>query len=181
MRLIPDLALTPQGWETGRAVAITDGRIAAVQSVGAPQRGDVALPGRALLPGTVNSHCHTFQSLLRGLGDDLDFMGWRDRVLYPFSEKLDRRAIALGATFAFAEMLLHGATTCVDFFYLHDSGNENAEAVIDAARRGGIRLVLARGMYDWEGAPHRYRETVADAARRTRALVAAHAGDATAR
>jgi len=48
------------------------------------------LAGKALLPGTVNAHGHTFQSLLRGLGDDLDFMGWRDRVLYPFSEKLDR-------------------------------------------------------------------------------------------
>src|SRR2546429_7959531 len=108
-------------------------------------------------------------------------MGWRDRVLYPFSEKLDRAGIALGAAFAFAEMLLHGATTCVDFFYLHDSGNDNAGAVIDAARRVGIRLVLARAMYDWEGAPRRYRETVADAARRTHELIAAHRGDATTR
>src|SRR5882762_2635793 len=179
MRLIPDLVLTPQGWEAGRAVAVTDGRIAAVQAIGAPQRGDVALPGRALLPGTVNSHCHTFQSLLRGLGDDLDFMGWRDRVLYPFSDRLDRRAIALGAQLAFAEQLLHGVTTCVDFFYLQDEGNDNAEAVIEAARTMGIRLVLARTMYDWEGAPARYRETVADATRRTRELVAAHRRDAT--
>ena len=177
MRLLPELALTPQGWETGRAVAITDGRIAAVQSVGAPQRGDVALPGRALLPGTVNSHCHTFQSLLRGLGDDLDFMGWRDRVLYPFSERLDREGIALGATFAFAEMLRQGATTCVDFFYLQDDGNENAEAVIAAARAVGIRLVLARTMYDWEGAPKRYRETPRDASRRVGELIAAHRHD----
>src|SRR5436190_15884584 len=174
MRLIPDLVLTPQGWETGRAVAMTDGRVAAVQAAGAPQRGDVALPGRALLPGTVNSHCHTFQSLLRGLGDDLDFMGWRDRVLYPFSERLDREGIALGATFAFAEMLRHGATTSVDFFYLQDDGNENAEAVIVAARAVGIRLVLARTMYDWEGAPQRYRESPAAAARRTRELMTAH-------
>jgi 5-methylthioadenosine/S-adenosylhomocysteine deaminase len=174
MRLLPDLVLTPQGWERDRAVAVTDGRIAAVQERGAPLAGDVALPGRALLPGTVNSHCHTFQSLLRGLGDDLDFMGWRDRVLYPFSERLDRAGIALGAAFAFAEMLRHGATTCVDFFYLQDSGNENAEAVIEAARAVGIRLVLARAMYDWEGAPKRYRETPADAARRVRELVAAH-------
>src|SRR5262249_56317622 len=87
---------------------------------------------------------HTFQSLLRGLGDDLDFMGWRDRVLYPFAERLDRDGIALGATFAFAEMLRHGATTCVDFFYLQDSGNENAEAVIAAARAVGLRLGVAR-------------------------------------
>jgi 5-methylthioadenosine/S-adenosylhomocysteine deaminase len=179
MRLLPDLVLTPHGWEAGRAVAITDGRVAAVLPIGARRAGDVALPGRALLPGTVNSHCHTFQSLLRGLGDDLDFMGWRDRVLYPFSERLDRDAIALGATFAFAEMLRHGVTTCVDFFYLQDDGNENAEAVIAAAQEVGIRLVLARAMYDWEGAPKRYRETPPDAARRVRELIVAHRHDVT--
>jgi 5-methylthioadenosine/S-adenosylhomocysteine deaminase len=179
MRLLPELVLTPEGWQTGRAMAITDGRIAAVQAAGMPQRGDESLPGRALLPGTVNAHCHTFQSLLRGLGDDLDFMGWRDRVLYPFSERLDRDGIALGATFAFAEMLRQGATTCVDFFYLQDDGNDNAEAVIAAARAVGIRLVLARTMYDWEGAPKRYRETPRDAARRVRELIAAHRHDDT--
>jgi 5-methylthioadenosine/S-adenosylhomocysteine deaminase len=179
MRLLPDLVLTPEGWQPERAIAITDGRVAAVQAAGAPQRGDVALPGRGLLPGTVNSHCHTFQSLLRGLGDDLDFMGWRDRVLYPFSERMDRDGIALGATFAFVEMLKQGVTTCVDFFYLQDDGNDNAEAVIDAARRIGIRLVLARTMYDWDGAPKRYREAPADAARRVRELIAAHRHDDT--
>ena len=177
MRLLPDLVLTPESWQPERAIAITDGRVAAVQAAGASQAGDVALPGRALLPGTVNSHCHTFQSLLRGLGDDLDFMGWRDRVLYPFSERLDRDGIALGATFAFVEMLKQGVTTCVDFFYLQDDGNDNAEAVIAAARQVGIRLVLARTMYDWEGAPKRYRETPADAARRVRELIIAHRHD----
>ena len=181
MRLVPDLVLTDAGWQPGRAVMVEGGRIATIEPVHRLWPSDVMLAGKALLPGTVNAHGHTFQSLLRGLGDDLDFMGWRDRVLYPFSEKLDRAGIALGAAFAFAEMLLHGATTCVDFFYLHDSGNDNAGAVIDAARRVGIRLVLARAMYDWEGAPRRYRETVADAARRTRELIAAHRGDATTR
>src|SRR5437899_4535811 len=181
MRLVPDLVLTDAGWQPGRAVMVEGGRIATIEPVHRLWPGDVMLAGKALLPGTVNAHGHTFQSLLRGLADALDFMGWRDRVLYPFSEKLDRAGIALGAAFAFAEMLLHGATTCVDFFYLHDSGNENAGAVIDAARRVGIRLVLARAMYDWEGAPRRYRETVADAARRTRELIAAHRGDATTR
>src|SRR3989449_4686203 len=162
-----------------RAVAITDGRIAFIGAASATEPGDVRLAGKGLLPGTVNAHCHTFQSLLRGLGDDLDFAGWRDRVLSPFSERLDRRAIALGAAFAFVEMLRHGATTCVDFFYLQDEGNDNAEAVVEAARAVGIRLVLARAMYDWEGAPKRYREPVADAARRTRELIAAHRDEAT--
>ena len=173
-RLAPELVLTETGLASGRVVTIDGGRIASIEPLERLRPGDVALAGKALLPGTVNAHCHTFQSLLRGLGDDLDFIGWRDRVLYPFSQRLSRRAIALGASFAFAEMLLHGATTCVDFFYLQDDGNENAEAVIEAARAVGIRLVLARAMYDWEGAPARYRETVADATRRTRELMTAH-------
>jgi 5-methylthioadenosine/S-adenosylhomocysteine deaminase len=179
VRLRPDLVLTPDGWRCDVAVAVAGGRVAGVAPAAAPQPDDVTLPGRALLPGTVNTHCHAFQSLLRGLGDDLDFMGWRDRVLYPFSARLDRAALRVGAEFAFAEMLLHGVTTCVDFFYIHDAGNENAEAVIEAARAVGIRLVLARGMYDWEGAPARYRERPADAARRTRELIARHRGDPT--
>jgi 5-methylthioadenosine/S-adenosylhomocysteine deaminase len=179
MRLLPDLALTEHGWQARQAITLADGRITAVQPSRGPQAGDVVLPGRAVLPGTINAHGHTFQSLLRGLGDDLDFTTWRDRVLYPFSERLDRRSIALGAAFAFAEMLLHGVTTCVDFFYLQDEGNDNAEAVIEAAGQVGIRLVLARTMYDWEGAPKRYRESVADAARRTRQLMARHRHDTT--
>jgi 5-methylthioadenosine/S-adenosylhomocysteine deaminase len=179
LRLVPDLVLTEAGWTSGRAVVIEGARIASIARIDRPSPGDVTLAGKALVPGTINAHCHTFQSLLRGLGDDLDFAGWRDRVLYPFSERLDRRGIALGAAFAFAEMLLAGVTTCVDFFYLQDEGNENAEAVMEAARAIGIRLVLARAMYDWEGAPKRYRETVADASRRTRELIAAHRSDQT--
>ena len=117
MRLAPDLVLIDGRFERGRAIAIADGRIADVAPAAGDEAADVErLPGKALLPGTVNAHCHTFQSLLRGLGDDLDFMAWRDRVLYPYSTRLDREGIYLGAAFAFAEMLLHGATTCVDFF-----------------------------------------------------------------
>ena len=176
LRLVPDLVYAGGRFQPGLAVEMADGRIASM----APARdsaGVVRLPGKLLLPGTINAHCHSFQSLLRGLGDDLDFMAWRDRVLYPFSTRLDRDGIYLGAAFAFAEMLLHGATTCVDFFYLQDEGNDNAEAVIQAARDVGIRLVLARTMYDWEGAPARYRETPARASTRTADLIARYAKD----
>jgi 5-methylthioadenosine/S-adenosylhomocysteine deaminase len=137
----------------------------------------VELPGRLVLPGGVNAHNHSFQSLLRGLGDDLDFMGWRDRVLYPFSRRLDAHGIEVGAAFAFAEMLRHGITTVVDFFYIQGGSNANAEAAIRAAKRVGIRLVLARAFYDWPGAPSEYRETVDEATRRCRELMTRHAGD----
>lgn len=180
MRLQPDIVLAGGCWRGDQVITVDDGRITDVAPVspGDGTAGDITrLRGKALLPGTVNAHCHSFQSLLRGLGDDLDFMAWRDRVLYPYSTRLDRDGIYLGAAFAFTEMLLHGATTCVDFFYLQDEGNDNAEAVIQAARNVGIRLVLARAMYDWEGAPTRYREKPAEAAKRTADLIAKYAKD----
>ncbi|MEX2457368.1 MAG: amidohydrolase [Actinomycetota bacterium] len=127
--------------------------------------GDVAV-----VPGTVNAHAHSFQALLRGYGDDLSFMAWRDRVLYPFSERLDRDAIGTGARFDFAEMARMGVTTVADFFYLNDGGNENAMAVIEAAREVGVRIVLARAMYDWTGAPSRYQEAPDRAEENVRAL-----------
>jgi 5-methylthioadenosine/S-adenosylhomocysteine deaminase len=134
--------------------------------------GDVAV-----VPGCVNGHAHSFQALLRGFGDDLPFLSWRDRVLYPFSERLDREGIRAGAMLDFAEMARAGVTTVADFFYLHDRGNENDLAVIEAARGIGLRIVLARSMYDWAGAPKRFLESPGEAVRHTRELVEAVAGD----
>src|SRR5262249_61214351 len=86
MRLAPDLVLVDGRFESGRAVTIADGDIVGVGPAPEPDDADVVrLPDKALLPGTVNTHCHTFQSLLRGLGDDLDFHAWRDRGLSPDS------------------------------------------------------------------------------------------------
>jgi 5-methylthioadenosine/S-adenosylhomocysteine deaminase len=135
----------------------------------------------AIVPGTVNAHDHSFQNLLKGFADDRTFASWRDDVLYPFSAQLDRDAIYAGALFAFSEAVLAGVTTTVDFFYLHDGANDNAEAVIQAARDVGLRLVFARCFYDKDAptrAPARYRENTTVAVRRFKELAAAHAGDA---
>ncbi|MFN2593292.1 MAG: amidohydrolase family protein [Actinomycetota bacterium] len=134
----------------------------------------------ALMPGTVNAHGHAFQNLFKGIADDRTFESWRDDVLYPLSSELDRDAIYTGALFAFAEALAAGVTTTTDFFYLHDDGNDNAEAVIQAGRDAGIRLVLARAFYDVDaptGAPGRYRERAHDAADRTLSMARSYAED----
>ena len=131
----------------------------------------------AIVPGTVNAHNHSFQSLLRGIADDEPFFVWRDRALYRFAPLLGAEGVYIGALLAFGEMLGYGVTTVNDFFYIHDGGNDNAEAVIQAARELGIRLVLTRTMYDWTGAPASFVETVEDATRRTRRLVEKYASD----
>jgi 5-methylthioadenosine/S-adenosylhomocysteine deaminase len=80
--------------------------------------------------------------------------------------------MATAALFAFGEMLLHGVTTVCDFYYLNAQGNEHASATIEAARRLGIRIVLARCFYDWDGAPAAYRETIPQAVANFEALAA---------
>jgi 5-methylthioadenosine/S-adenosylhomocysteine deaminase len=129
-----------------------------------------------LAPGTLNAHNHSFQSMLRGIADDCDFFTWRDRALYGYTPRMTAEAVYHGARFAFAEMLRAGVTTVCDFFYIHNGGNANDHAVIRAARDLGIRLVLARTMYDWEGAPPEYRETIPDAVARARELAREYAG-----
>src|SRR5262249_30217129 len=165
-----DLVCTEGGLLENAGVEVQGGRIVGiVESPSGP--GLVRLSGRALVPGTVNAHNHSFQSLLRGLGDDLPFLEWRDKALYHVAPRLGRNGVYTGALLAFGEMLLHGVTTVCDFFYLNDDGNDQAREVVQAARDVGIRLVLARCFYDWEGAPAVFRERPADARRRFFELV----------
>jgi 5-methylthioadenosine/S-adenosylhomocysteine deaminase len=49
---------------------------------------------------------------------------------------------------------------------MHAGGNDNARAVIRAARDVGIRLVIARSFYDWPDGPAEFRETPAEARER---------------
>ena len=166
MLLTSDVALVDGAVRERFALRIEGGAIVAAggrDELARPGEAAVDLGRRAMLPGTVNAHNHSFQSLLRGFGDDLPFLEWRDKALYRFSPRLGREGVYTGALFAFAEMALHGVTTVCDFFYLNDGGNDNARAVIAAARALGMRIVMARCFYDWEGAPALYREPVVQA------------------
>lgn len=171
-----------EGLLPGRAVVIDGDRIVDVlrrellpPEVPVDDWGDVAI-----VPGTVNAHGHAFQSLFKGFADDRDFGSWCNDVMYPFADRLGPDEIHLGALFAFAEAALAGVTTTVDFFYLHDEGNDNAEQVIRAAKQVGIRLVLARTFYEPDAptaAPARFRERPEEAAERLLALAAEHRDD----
>lgn len=129
------------------------------------------------VPGTVNTHNHSFQSLLRGIATDKPFLTWRDESLYKYSPMMRLQDIYNGALFAFSEMMKCGVTTVCDYFYLHNYGLESDEMVIKAAHDIGIRLVLARTMYDWNGAPSGYLESINEAVDNTLALEAAHHDD----
>src|SRR5688500_6182288 len=90
-----DRAITDRGVRGPTAILTIDGEIVCVgdpDEVAADSRAHGARKldwsRRAVVPGTVNTHHHSFQSLLRGIGDDLPFLEWRDRALYRYSPRL---------------------------------------------------------------------------------------------
>jgi formimidoylglutamate deiminase len=119
----------------------------------------VDLPGKALLPGFVNAHSHTFQRLIRGKSESRvtsgrDFWSWRG-TMYHAAAELDPQDVYDVARMAFLEMVLSGTTTVGEFHYLHnapggrpyDDPNLLSKQVIAAAQSVGIRIVLLRSAY----------------------------------
>jgi formimidoylglutamate deiminase len=119
----------------------------------------VDLPGKALLPGFVNVHSHSFQRLIRGKSESRivsgkDFWSWRG-TMYHAASQLNPQEVYDVARMAFLEMVLAGTTTVGEFHYLHnapdgrpyDDPNLLSKQVIAAAQSVGIRIVLLRTAY----------------------------------
>lgn len=128
---------------------------------------------RLVVPGFVNGHSHAYQMLLRGWADDRTFEQWRSDALYRVLPRLEPEHLYWLFVAAFSEMLAAGITTVAEFFYLNGFGNAHAEAAIGAARDCGIGLIFARTWMDAPSAPAAFRESVGEAAERTRELCAA--------
>ena len=97
------------------------------------------------LPGLVDAHSHAFHRALRGHGAGGDFWSWRTRM-YSLAERLDPDSLLALATASFGEMVLAGITTVHEFHYLHHPDGMD-DAICEAARRAGIRLVLLDTCY----------------------------------
>jgi formimidoylglutamate deiminase len=123
----------------------------------------VRMPGKALLPGMVNAHSHTFQRLIRGIaehggpnGDD--FWAWRN-TMYHAASRLEPDDLFDVARMAFLEMALSGITAVGEFHYIHgqpdgtpyDDPNLLAKQVIEAANSVGLRICLLRVAYSRAG------------------------------
>lgn len=148
-----DFTWTGERFESGVQIAIDGtGRITAVERSHEP--GAERLKGVALLPGMINTHSHAFQRGLRGRGESFpsgagSFWTWRE-AMYQLVSSLDREGLRRLSAQAFAEMRDAGITSVGEFHYLH---HEHAtdfaldEAVLEAARDSGIRMVLLYSYY----------------------------------
>lgn len=156
----PELIYTADGWQTGVALVCgTDGRIKRLARVDEVTGKITRLPNRALLPGMVNAHSHSFQRVIRGRTEyrshsSDSFWTWRE-LMYSAANRLSPDDVYDAARMAFLEMALNGITSVGEFHYLHhaadgaryDDPNLLGKTVIRAANDVGIRIALLRVAY----------------------------------
>jgi 5-methylthioadenosine/S-adenosylhomocysteine deaminase len=131
------------------AIHVVGDRIAAVgptAEVRAAARGDDELDcrDRIVIPGLVNTHTHLFQTLLKGLGDDMVLKDWFTCMTGPSAAALTPNDCHAAALHGCAEAISTGTTTLVDFMYVHPQPSL-ADAVLDAFDETGMRGIVARG------------------------------------
>lgn len=105
-------------------------------------------------PGLINTHNHLWQTMLKGLGDDMPLIEWIDRLLVPTMPLLDDEICYLGAALGALEAARSGCTTTLDFMH-HIPKTTAYDAVFRAFDEIGGNLVLGRALRDRvkEGTP----------------------------
>ncbi len=91
--------------------------------------------GKTALPGMVNMHTHAAMTLLRGVGEDICFPEWIDRI-WTEEEKIDEEYIYWAMKVACLEMAKTGTTTFLDQYWM-------APAAEKAVQESGLRAVLS--------------------------------------
>lgn len=140
------LTLDPDHRVISGDVACIDGAIVHVGGAYTPQTRNyerVDCSGCVIMPGLVQAHVHTCQTLARGRGDDRELLDWLRDVVWPYEGALDADALGASAELAFAELLLGGTTAVLDMGTVH-----HTDAIFEAARVSGIRATIGKAMMD---------------------------------
>ncbi len=103
--------------------------------------------GMVVFPGFINTHLHIPQVFHRHCPaqQNKPIAQWI-RVTTSINKEIDEEAMYYGALVCFAELMLSGVTTTLDYFYPFVKGKKGTmEATIKAAKDIGIRLTSIRG------------------------------------
>jgi len=127
-------------------VATRDGAIVQIGGTYTPQTPDYTIldcAGCVVMPGLVQAHVHTCQTLARGRADDLELLDWLRKVIWPYEAALDEAAARASGELACAELLLGGTTAILDMGTVH-----HTDQIFAAAEASGIRAVIGKAMMD---------------------------------
>jgi len=113
-----------------------------------------AAAGRIVIPGLVNTHCHTSQQLGRGLGDDVDLLTWLHDRIWPYELALTESDAELSALVCAIEQIRNGVTL------IADPGGRHVDGMARGLTAAGIRALLGRSAMDsGDGRPPGDRES----------------------
>jgi cytosine/adenosine deaminase-related metal-dependent hydrolase len=126
------------------------------------------------MPGLVQSHIHTCQTLARGRSDDLALLDWLKQIVWPYEAALGREDAAASALLACAELLLVGTTAIQDMGTVH-----HTDAIFEVLRDSGLRALAGKAMMDHgDDVPAGLRESTKESLGESAALVKAWHGAA---
>jgi cytosine/adenosine deaminase-related metal-dependent hydrolase len=140
------LTIDPQHRVLAGDVATLDGVIVHIGGNYTPQTSDYSIldcAGCVIMPGLVQAHVHTCQTLARGRADDLELLDWLRKIIWPYEASLDEAAASASGELACAELLLGGTTAILDMGTVH-----HTDAIFSAAERSGIRATIGKAMMD---------------------------------
>jgi len=123
-----------------------------IRAIGTRQQLQGRYPGaeivdcsqRIVMPGMVNTHTHLFQTLLKGLGDDMVLKKWFTCMTGPSAVHLTARDAHHAALHGCVESIRSGVTTLVDFMYAHPQPGM-IPSVVEAFNMAGMRGFVCRG------------------------------------
>ena len=133
----------------GGGIYVEDNRIVAVGR-NVPATADTVIDGRGMvaMPGMVNTHHHLYQTLTRNIPvvQDAGLFDWLVN-LYEIWSHLTPEAVYVSTQLGLGELLLTGATTSTDMFYLFPKGSpaDMFDQQVLAARAIGARFMPCRG------------------------------------
>lgn len=107
----------------------------------------ISADGKIIIPGFVNVHHHTFQTLVRNIpaADGLKLEPWI-KVVCGIFKKITPDVARAGALGGLGDLLKTGCTTSNDLFYAHPAGVTGLiDREIEAAAELGIRFHPTRG------------------------------------
>lgn len=135
------------------AVAVVDGRIAAVDTFDAVRARFPTLPvtgdGTGVLtPGFVSCHGHFSEGLVFGIGETHTLWEWFVHVVEPIEAHLTREMAYVGTALKAAELALSGVTTAGDMFCFAPGRQPVTPAVVEALDAVGLRGDVSFGAAD---------------------------------
>jgi len=130
------------------AIAVSGDRIVDIGPRDALEPGysaarTLAADGALVFAGLVDTHTHLYQTLLKGLGDDLPLMEWLDACTLPSIPHLTPRMCYVAAALGCIESLRSGCTTLFDYMVDHPNADVSGGAPLVSGLAGRICIGLA--------------------------------------